>query len=112
IGPVLLALDDEFVDFGVEGLAHQPSRAGKLDDGAARRHALDLETLGREPVSYGLDVRIGGPEPLPKLAGCEPLVIVGRGLDLLLIEQPAQLGFLLSTALGPHAQTPRGPAGR
>src|SRR5439155_10440676 len=83
IGPVLLALDEVLVDFGAQRLAHQTRRAGKLDDGAARRHALDLETLGREPVGYGLDVRIGRPEPLSKLAGCKPLVIIWRGLGLL-----------------------------
>ena len=115
VGPVLLALDGEFVDLGVEGVAHQPRRAGKLDDGAARPHAVDLETLGGEPVGHGLDVRIGGAEPLSKLFGRKPLVIVGRGLDVLLIQQLPQLGFLVSTALedeqhAPHGQAVRGRA--
>ena len=99
VGPVLLAVDREFVDLRVQGLAHQPRRAGKLDDRAARCHTTHLKALRREPIGHGLNVRIGGAELLPKLLRGEPLVIVGRGFDLLLIQQLPQRGFLLRRAL-------------
>ena len=62
--------------------------------------------MGLQPRGNRLQVGIGGPKLLAVLLGREPLVIVGRRLVLLIVEQLAERSLLVRAVLQ-HQQHPR-----
>ena len=99
VGPVALAIHDVRVNFRVEGGLELDGGAGEFDGAAAVGDFVDLETLRLEPGDDGLNVGVGGAELLSELLRREPLVVIGGGFVLLLIEQGFESRFLSGAAL-------------
>jgi hypothetical protein len=72
------------VNVGVKRVAHLAGGAGKLDDRAACRDLDSLESVLRQPACNRLNIRICRPKLRAELLRSEPIMIIGRILDLLL----------------------------
>ncbi len=99
VGDVRGAVDAEVVDGGVQRGADAAGGAGEVDDQAAGGDLVDGEAAGGEPLGDLGDVVGGGTELLLKLRGREPLMEVGRGFAVELIDEEFELLFLLGGAL-------------
>src|ERR1700722_9628494 len=87
------------MNLGVEGAAHLPGIARKLDQGAPGRYAADLEAMRLQPRRHRRDVGVGGTKLLAKLLRSEPLTVARRRFALLLVQQRFERGLLGGTAL-------------
>ncbi len=109
---MFLTIHRILVNLGTEGALHEASGSRKLHHHAPLADAIHLETLGGEPCGNGLDVLVRRAELLPELFRRKPLMEVGRGTILLVIQQATQSGFLIRTALQDQHYSLHGQRGR
>ena len=64
--------------FRLEGLAHLGSRAGEINEHAARINHIDTEAVRFEPCAKGVKVRLRYTELFAKLQRGEPVMKIGR----------------------------------
>ena len=84
---------------GVERVFHLAGGAAEFDAAPARGDLVHLKTLRLEPPDDGVEILLGGTEPLAEPQRGQPGMIPGRGWILLLGQQLLQVGFLLRAAL-------------
>src|SRR5208282_6694838 len=90
VGPVGLSLDDVVVNRRAESLLYLPGGAVELNHGAAVADLGDLEAAGDQPVGDGGDVGIGGAKLGADFGRCQPLVVAGRFLVLLIFNEASE----------------------
>lgn len=85
VRPVLLSLDEVFVDCRVEGLLNLGSSAGKLNHAATFGDVVDLKAMRLQPVDCGPQFMIGRAKFPAELFRREPLMEIRRRPVLLLL---------------------------